>query len=113
MLKYDIINVIFVSSRGKGRQEHQVHKAGTTVNITVPSDLVLRLLPEGAILQVQIAPVPYTRQDSAWPLSKPISGRSPGQPSGYIQAETGPFPLSLTVHLLGKSLPDLNGRRRK
>ena len=68
MLKYDIMNVTFVSSRVRGRQEHQVHRAGDTVNKTVPSDFVLRLLPEGDILQVQIGPVPYTRPDSAWPL---------------------------------------------
>ena len=73
MLKYDIINVKFVSSRARGRQEHQFHTAEDTVNITVPSDLVLRLLPVGDILQVQIGLVPYTRQDSARPLLRPKS----------------------------------------
>ena len=82
MLQHDIINVIFVSSRGRGRQEQQVHRVGDTVNITVPSDLVLRLLPEGAILQVQIGPVPYVRQHSARSPSRPKSGRSSRPTSG-------------------------------
>ena len=77
MFKYDIINVIFVSSRARGRHKQQVNRVGDTVNITVPSDLVLRLLPEGAILQVQIGPVPCIKQNSARPTSRPNSGRSP------------------------------------
>ena len=76
MLKYDIMNIIFVSFRARGRKEQEVSTAGDTVNITVPSDLVLRPLPERAILQVQIRPVPYTRQDSGRPTSRPNSGRS-------------------------------------
>ena len=77
-VKYNIMNVIFVSSRARGRQEHQVHRAGDTVNITVPSDLVLRLLPERAIIQVQIGPVPYSRPNSGRsprPTFRPNSGR--------------------------------------
>ena len=71
------MNVIFVSSRARGRQEQQVNRVGNTVNITVPSDLVSRLLLEGAILQLQIGPVPYIRQDYARPTSRQNSGRSP------------------------------------
>ena len=70
------MNAIFVSSRGTGRQgQGQQNRIGDTVNITVPSDLVLRLLPQGAILQVQIGPVPL-RPDFARPISRPDSGRS-------------------------------------
>ena len=73
------MNVIFVSSRGRGRQEYgQQNRTGDTINITVPSDLVLRLLPQGAILQMQIGPVPL-RPDLARPSSRPDSGRSPSK----------------------------------
>ena len=106
MLKYHIMNVIFVSSRARGRKKQQVIRVGDTVNITVPSDLVLRLLPERAMLQVQIGQVPYIRQDSARPTSRPNSGRSPSQPADQIQAETGPFSHLLTGHLLGNFLQD-------
>ena len=76
MSKYDVMNVIFVSSRGRGRQGQYANRIGDTVHITVPNDLILRLLPEGAILQLQIGPVPYIRQDSARPTSRADSGRS-------------------------------------
>ena len=70
------MNVIFVSSRGRGRQRNgQQNRIGDTVNITVPSALVLSLLPQGAILQMQIGPVPL-RPDLARPASRPDSGRS-------------------------------------
>ena len=93
------MNVIFVSSRGKGRQEQgQQNRVGDTVNITVPSDLVLRLLPQGAILQMQIGPVPL-RPDLASPAlpdsvrffrpaSKPDSGWPPGQPGQPADDQT-------------------------
>ena len=74
MLKYDIMNVIFVSSRARGRQEHhgyQIHRAGDTINITVHSDLVYRLLPQWAILQIQIGALSSARSDS-----RPESARS-------------------------------------
>ena len=83
------MNVIFVSSRGRGRQGYgQQNRTGDTINITVPSDLVLRLLSQGTILQMQIGPVPLRpdlaspapRPDSARtsrPASRPASGRSP------------------------------------
>ena len=47
----------------------------------MPSDLILRLLPEGAILQVQIGPVPL-KQDYVRPFSRPDSGRSSRPASG-------------------------------
>ena len=70
------MNVIFVSTRGRGRQGHgQQNRIGDTVTITVPSDLVLRLLPQGAFLQMQIGSVPL-RPHLARPASRPDSGRS-------------------------------------
>ena len=76
------MNVIFVSSRGRGRQgQRQQNRIGVTVNITVPSDLVLRLHTHGAILQMQIGPVPL-RPDLARPTSRPDSGRSSRPDSG-------------------------------
>ena len=76
------MNVIFVSSRGRGWQgQGQQNIIGDTVNITVPSDLVLSLLPQGAILQMQIGPVPL-RPDLARPTFRPDSGRSSRPDSG-------------------------------
>ena len=70
------MNVIFVSSRGRGRQGYeQKNRTGDTVNITVPSDLLLRLIPHRAILQMQIGPVPL-KPDLARPVSRPDYGRS-------------------------------------
>ena len=113
MFKYDIMNVIFVSSRVRGRQEHQVHRAGDTVNITVPNGLVLRLLPEGAILQIQNGPVPYTRPDSAWPLSRPNSGRSPRPTFRKNSGRDRPISPFTDWSSIGKFLSDLIWRRRK
>ena len=67
------MNVIFVFSRDRVRQELQTNRIGDTVNITVPSNLVLKLLPQEVFLQVQIGPVPL-RQDYAKPTSRPDSG---------------------------------------
>ena len=51
-----------ISSRGRGRLgqgvNRQQNSTGDTVNITVPCDLVMGLLSQGAILQMQIGPVP-------------------------------------------------------
>ena len=70
------MNAIFVSSRGRGRQGNgQQNRIGDTVNITVPSALVLSLLPLGSILQMKIGPVPL-RPDLARPATTPDSGRS-------------------------------------
>ena len=45
VILYDIMTVIFVSSRGRGRLgkgvNRQQNRLGDTVNITVPSDLIL------------------------------------------------------------------------
>ena len=51
------------------------NRIGDIVNITVPTDLVLRLLPQEAILQMQIGPIPL-RPDLDRPASRPHSGRS-------------------------------------
>ena len=70
--------VIFVSSRGRGRQggERQQVRPGDTINITVPCDLIMGLLFQGAILQMQMGPVPL-RPELARPTSRPDdSGRS-------------------------------------
>ena len=69
--------LIFVSSRVRGRQGQgqQTNRIGDTVNITELSDLVLRLLPQGGILQVQIGPMPL-RPDLARPTSRPDTDRS-------------------------------------
>ena len=75
MLKYDVMNVIFVSFRGIGKEGQQANRIQDTMNITVPSDLILRQISEGVILQVQISPVPYIRHDSTRPFSRPDSGR--------------------------------------
>ena len=73
------MNVIFVSSRGRGRLEQgvnrQQNRTGDTVNIIVPSDLVLGLLSQEVILQMQIGPAPL-RPHLARPTSRPDSGRS-------------------------------------
>ena len=53
ILNHVIMTVIFVSSRIREREQE-----ARTVQITVPSDLVMNLLAQGAILQVQIGPVP-------------------------------------------------------
>ena len=75
------MNEVFVSTRGRGRQRQgQQNRIEDTVNVTVPSDLVLRLHPQGAILQVQIGPVPL-RQDYARPASRPSSRPDSGRSS--------------------------------
>ena len=71
------MNVIFISSRGRGRQgvNTQQKRTEDSVNITVPSNLFLGLLSQGPILQMQIGPVPL-RPELARPTSRPDSGRS-------------------------------------
>ena len=57
------MNIIFVfSRRNRG--------TGQETQISVPSKLVMDLLAQGAILQVQIGPVPL-RPDLARPASRP------------------------------------------
>ena len=69
------MNVIFVSSRGRGRSGQQNRPEGDTVNVSVPCDLVMGLLSQGAILQMQIGPVPL-RPDLARPAPRPDSART-------------------------------------
>ena len=73
--------VIFVSSRGRGRQggDRQQVRPGDTINITVPCDLVMGLLSQGDIQQMQIWPVPLNQN---WQGQSPdqILAGSPGQP---------------------------------
>ena len=77
------MNVIFVSSRGRLGQQNRT--GGDTVNISVPCDLVIGPLSQGAILQMQIGPVPL-RPDLAWPAPRPDSVRTTSRPdSGRTQ----------------------------
>ena len=48
--EYVIMNVIFVSSRNREREQENIPR---TVQITVSSELIMDLLAQGAILQVQ------------------------------------------------------------
>ena len=67
------MNIIFVSSRNRGTgQEREQENRPRTVQISVPSELVMDLLAQGAILQVQIVPVPL-RADLARPAPRPES----------------------------------------
>ena len=56
----------------------------------MPSDLVLRILPQGAILQMQIGPVPL-RPDLARPTSRPDSGRQ-SRPTSRPDSGRSPRP---------------------
>ena len=62
----------FISSRRRQGQEDREDIMPGTVQVSVPSDLVMRLLTRGAILQVQIGPVPIR------PILRPAS--SPERP---------------------------------
>ena len=65
------MNIIFVSSKNRGTgQKREQKNRPRTVQISVPSKLVMDLLSQGAILQVQIGPVPL-RPDLARPASRP------------------------------------------
>ena len=48
----------FISSRRRQGQEEREEIIPRTVQISVPSDLVMSLLTRGAILQIQMDPVP-------------------------------------------------------
>ena len=48
----------FISSRRRQGQEEREEIIPRTVQISVPSDLVMSLLTRGAILQIQLGPVP-------------------------------------------------------
>ena len=85
------MNVIFFSSRNRGtRQEREQENRPRTVHISVPSELVMDLLAQGAILQVQIGPVPlrpdvvHTRphatNDSSRPETQLNPRPNPGRP---------------------------------
>ena len=62
------MNVIFVSSRGRGTEQNRT--GGDTVHISVPCELVIGLLAQGAILQMQIGPAPLM-PDLARPAPRP------------------------------------------
>ena len=62
----------FISSRRRQGQEEREEVMPSTVQISVPSELVMSLLARGAILQIQIGPVPIR------PVLRPAS--SPERP---------------------------------
>ena len=80
----------FISSRRRQGQEDREETMPGTVQISVPSELVMRLLARGAILQVQIGPVPIR------PILRPAS--SPERP------EPAPLRLMLQERIPGLTL---------
>ena len=71
--------MLFVSSRrNRGTREEREENRPRTVQISVPSELAMDLLAKGAILQVQICPVPL-RLDLARPAPKPERPESTNQ----------------------------------
>ena len=65
------MKLLFVSSRrNRGTGEEREENRPRTVQISVPSELVMDLLTKGAILQVQIGPVPL-RPDLSRPAPRP------------------------------------------
>ena len=80
------MNVIFVSSRGRGTVQNRTR--GDTVHISVPYELVMGLLAQGAILQIQISPVPL-RPDLARPAPRPDSANTtPGTANTNTRPDT-------------------------
>ena len=72
MLLYVTMKLSFISSRRRQGQEDREEIMPGTVKISVPSELVMSFLARGAILQVQIGPVPIR------PVLRPAS--SPERP---------------------------------
>ena len=74
------MKIIFVSSRTRGteqqirtgEQENRENRISNSVQISVPCKLVMGLLSQGAILQMQIGPVPL-RPDLVRPAPRPES----------------------------------------
>ena len=65
------MKLLFVSSRrNRGTGQEREENRPRTVQISVPSELVMDLLAKGAVLQVQIGPVPL-RPDLARPAPRP------------------------------------------
>ena len=60
----------FVSSRRNREGHNKEENRPRTIQISVPSELVLDLLDKGAILQIQMGPVPL-RPDLARPGPRP------------------------------------------
>ena len=80
------MNVIFVYSRGRGTEHNRT--GGETVHISVPCELVMGLLSQGAILQMQISPVSL-RPDLTRPSPRPDSVRTSPRPDAV---RTNPRP---------------------
>ena len=68
------MNVLFVSSRNRGTEQDR-EQENRTAQISVPCELVMGLLAQGAILQMQISPVPL-RPDLARPALRPDSANT-------------------------------------
>ena len=73
MLLNVTVKLSFISSRRRQGQEDREEIMPGTVQVSVPSELVMSLLTRGAILQVQIGPVPIR------PILRPAS--SPERPA--------------------------------
>ena len=72
LIIYVTMTLSFISSRRRQGQEDRVEFMPGTVQISVPSELVMSILARGAILQIQIGPVPIR------PVLRPAS--SPERP---------------------------------
>ena len=121
MSKYDIINVIVVSSRTRERHQechgYQIHRTGGTIYVSVPSDLIVssllkRLTCKSRLgqcihcpVQGQIQPDPGLCQDQIQP--------DPGLCQDQNQPEPGLFHYKVTGPLLRISLQGWIQRRRR
>ena len=84
------MNVIFVSSRNRGsEQEREQENRPRTIQISVPSKLVMDLLAQGAILQVKIGPVPL-RPDLARPVPRPHATNDSARPETQSNSRPNP-----------------------
>ena len=98
------MELLFVSSRSnRGTGEEREENRPRTVQLSVPSELVMDLLTKGAILQVQIGPVPL-RPDLARPAPRTERPES-----------TNPRPEAETANIRPNvedegSRPNANGR---
>ena len=102
------MKLLFVSSRrNRGTGQEREENRPRTVQISVPSELVMDLLAKGAILQVQIGPVPL-RPD----LARPAPGQKgqnqpiPGQRQRHLTSG-----LTLQMKVPGQILVAVAGLR--
>ena len=93
------MNVIFFSSRNRGTEQgREQENRPRTIQISVPSKLVMDLLAHRAILEVQIGPVPL-RPDLARPVTRPHATNDSTRPetqSNYRPNPSGRSETGLT-----------------